>query len=597
LAGIFGIIDYSKSLDVMKRAEQLCATAKQGFEMPSSFHRFTNGAIGYACPPHYSDTRWPLISRDRRYALSVLGEIILPNGIPLDSNNFDEDFLRPFLLTKGDFLSKLRGGFNLALMNEEECIVANDPCGNFMLYYAENKDSFAFSNQMMALSSERCFDQRGVWEHLGVSQSLGGRTILKGIQRVTRGTLLVFNKNGLKCEEYITRSFFPTNEFKTALEEVYNALEISIVQACSSGNITAALSGGFDSRMTWSIILSKGLQSHVTAYTHGLPNSRDMLIAKKMAHSLGLQQDCQLFDNGALSEMPKMWRDFIAMTEGQFSLSQIHSLYAARHIAGRYSIIIDSYGGPMYRRQIKKYVEPSIDANKELVPQIIKYELTPLATSDLLRRDVQEEIRRTVLDSLREYYSTIEHIDNIGDKFDLFYADQTAALRDSVLNNLQLNYTGMRQPLMDCRALTAVSRIPGAFRRREGIHKYIIHRSFPKLERFAMDYSGYPAPYYGYSILRYLPVAFDRVIKKASGVIPFLSSVSLRRPPMDIRSILQPRLTIAKEILLTSHSFYEGLIDRTALEKAIGELESGNFERGQTITQLLTFKLFLDHFF
>jgi hypothetical protein len=295
--------------------------------------------------------------------------------------------------------------------------------------------------------------------------------------------------------------------------------------------------------------------------------------------------------------MPGLWANFVAETEGQFSLSQIHSLYAAKKLSEDYSILVDSYGGPLFRRQIKKFIEPSIDTNKDIASQILRYELTPLSTSELIKAEIREEIIKVSLDALRKYYSKIEYIDNIGDKFDMFYADQTASLRDSVLNNLQLNYTGIRQPLMDYRAITAVSRIPGAFRRHEGIHKYIIRHTFPKFENFSMDYSGYPVPYKGFSVFRYLPVGMDRLLKKVSRTVPFLKGISLRRPPMDNRSILQPRLAFAKEILLNPHPIYDGIVDLVALEKTISKLESGNFESGTAILQLLTFRLFLDCFF
>ena len=599
MAGIFGLLDFSGRTDIRAAAEKLRAAAKQNFGFPSAIREFRNGAIGFAFPNHYSDTKWPLNSADGKLSLVVFGEIFLPNGEPVRSHNFETGLLEPYLREGKAFLQKLDGAFIFALMSEEICVVVNDASGNFGLHYSTGEGHFAFSTQMMSLlpfTSEQGFDERGLFEHLAISQSLDGRTSMRSVQRLPRGSILTYSREGAKLEEYISREFHPSADVKTELIIVYDALAHSVVQSARHERTTAALTGGFDSRMTWSLVMKCHRESSVAAETFGLPGSRDMRLSKHIANTLHLTRDAIDIDTDVLQQLPVLWREFASVTEGLYPISQVHAHYALRVLGEKYSVLIDSYGGALYRRQIKKFVEPRIRFDKELAPQVLPFELTALVTSTLIRPDVRETMKAIALQGLREYYARIEDVPEIGDKFDLYYADQTVALRDAFSANHQMNFIGLSQPLMNATALAAVRRIHGKIRRREGIHTYIIHRAYPKLETFSLDYSGYVAPYRGFSTLRLVAPGFDRMLRAASRILPALKNTSLRKPPMDARSILEPGLALAKDLLLTPHPSYDPLIDRAAIERTLHLMEAGDYSSASAIIQLLTFRLFLDVF-
>jgi hypothetical protein len=159
-----------------------------------------------------------------------------------------------------------------------------------------------------------------------------------------------------------------------------------------------------------------------------------------------------------------------------------------------------------------------------------------------------------------------------------------------------MNFILVRQPLLSHEALDHVRRIPSNVRRREGIHKYIIHRSFPKLEKFSLDYSGYAAPYRGFSKFRLLGPGTDRLLKYAAKSIPLLRGVTLRRPPINARSILEPGFPLAKQLLLSPHPDYDPLVDHAVLERTLNEIESGDYRSAQAVIQLLTFRMMLEIF-
>jgi len=149
-------------------------------------HKLSNGSISIDCPPFYGQPTAPFISNDGRYAAVIFGEVFLNNGAQLNTSNFEEKFLKPFLRNKSEFLRTLEGGFAFALMSDDECTIVNDQHGSFPLHYTINDNTFAFSTKILPLlnvASNSETDQRGLFEYLGLSHSLSGRTLFSSINR------------------------------------------------------------------------------------------------------------------------------------------------------------------------------------------------------------------------------------------------------------------------------------------------------------------------------------------------------------------------------------------------------------------------------
>ncbi|HEY3876801.1 MAG TPA: hypothetical protein VGM92_15125 [Candidatus Kapabacteria bacterium] len=343
--------------------------------------------------------------------------------------------------------------------------------------------------------------------------------------------------------------------------------------------------------MTWSMLLASGnaggnrKAADIPASTHGVANARDLSIADRITATLHLQRDRLVLDDAFWNHLGNRWPEFVSRTEGLFPLTQISSFGVIELLSQQFQSLIASYGAALYRRQIKKFIEPRIDPTRDIAEQVLPYELTSLARAPFIHSEAKNAMKSSTLHGLRAYYDKLEGIGTVGDRFDLFYADQAVALRDSAEILMQ-----------EENAIEAVSRISGAIRRKEGIHHYIIRHSFPQLERFPLDYSGFQAPYRGFSTLRLVAPGLEKVHKSMTGIIPLFQHFSFRKPPIDTRSILLPRLANAREILLSRHPFFESLIDRAALERTLNEMTFERFEHGDSLLQLLTFKLYLDIF-
>ena len=260
MAGIFGIQNYHGVQDLPIQRATLLDAAQQRFHHPYHWHDFETSTIGAAIPHHYSNTKWPLVTHDGLYALALFGEIYLPDGTPLRESNFEDCFVRPFLAAPEQFLLKLDGAFSFALMSSNKCMIASDPFGSFPLHYTSSEDRFLFASQMEGLRSlmnDRSMDETGLLQYLGLGMTLAGRTTFSNISRLAGGTLLTVSREGIHQKQYYKPRYHANaNETKPLLEQIRNDFERSVIRRANYPKVAAALTGGFDSRTTWSILLN-----------------------------------------------------------------------------------------------------------------------------------------------------------------------------------------------------------------------------------------------------------------------------------------------------------------------------------------------------
>jgi hypothetical protein len=578
----------------------MLAAAKQGFDLPGHVEMLGNGFVGRACKPFYSPTSWPIVSADGQYALAVFGEIYLSDGSPLREDNFESRFLRPFLQDPRRILLELDGCYSFAVVSHTgELWLATDPFGTFALHYSTVDDGLAFGSQMAAVQSLRnkcSTDRIGVEEYLGLGMTLRGRTLVADINRMGNASLLHRLPNGVTTVAQYYRPEYreKSRDVRRTLSEIHQILAEGVARRTSYENVAASLTGGFDSRATWSMILAAGNPSSVTAHTHGLPHAHDIEIATRITDALRIPHDVFLLSEALLKDMPRLWEETARLGEGVVPISHSFALPVFQSLGQQFTMLLDSYGGAFYRRQRMKNAERRIDRSKDIVSQIRSYEQSPLLRSGLLRRDVAQNVLATIDRGLREYYSSIEHVHELGDKLDLYHFEQVDAMKDSMLCNMEMNFKGVQHPLMNRHAIDLAATLPVAARRRDAVHKYIIAKSYPTLQHFAMDNVGFPAPYFGFSSLRYGAMVLEIIARRMQHLgIPVPTSLMLRRPTIDLEHILSHGMDYMSERLLDRSAVVADFVQKDALETAIQSVRSGEYGSGHALMQLLTLELYL----
>ena len=154
MAGIFGYEIYSNDYVESKICSCLIRHAQQAFKHSSKNAYINNGKAGLGFVLPYCDPSWPLKSDDGEYYFQLFGHIILPDISKLDNENLQNDFLKPYLKSKHEFLCKLNGAFVFALYDKmhQTFTLINDPFGNFSMYYFCDSKLCVFSSQLHAIT-------------------------------------------------------------------------------------------------------------------------------------------------------------------------------------------------------------------------------------------------------------------------------------------------------------------------------------------------------------------------------------------------------------------------------------------------------------
>lgn len=604
MADIFGFLQFSPLLDARASCLKLQKSAQQGFRHPANYYLHEGGMVclGFALP--FVERRWPLISKDGNYILQVFGEIILPDGSLLNPENFDHSFLTPFIQSEKLFLKQLDGAFIFALYSKKEnqFTLVNDPFGNLALHYSYQKNGFVFSAQMNGIRAVlgNCeWDEQGLNEYIGLGLTLNGRTLYKTIKRLKPASILRVGLSGLTEVEYLKPEYGYEPSSNNAFDLIKEAITVSIANRLRNHQrIGAALSGGYDSRITWSIIHHLKSTDSVWAFTHGLDNSRDIQIARRITKQFNINHLVNIFSEDFIRDLPTLWEKFTFLNEGANPITAAHAISSWELGSQHYQILMDSHGGAHYRRQFMKVGERRLRSKRSFPDQIFDVLKSSLLNFTFLKKGMAAQAVTGSLAGLNEYFETLSYLKNTADLIDDYYRFQASGLKYALAGNAEANYVQLAHPLLNIKAYEAIQKIPAADRRSQSIYKYIVNKTCPLMKHFPLENMGLPAPYYGFTYLRYFPMVYERVLERIGARLnsTLAKKLSIRKNILNHDLIFQLHFAVLKEILLRRNVFFDTLFSHDELESWLNRIQRHGAINHTRINQLVTFKLYLDIF-
>ncbi|KAA3611109.1 MAG: hypothetical protein D8M58_14130 [Calditrichaeota bacterium] len=604
MAGIFGFINKSKKYNSEQISEGLKVAATQGFDNPakSFLSKEKSVGIGFAAP--YFNSSWPQTSKNGAYVFQLFGEIFLPDSSLLSEKNFENGFLYPFLKSGKDFLLKLDGAFIFSLYdkNNDEMILCNDPFGNFSLHYYFEQDLFIFSSQIHAITKtlqKKAFDEQGLNEFVGLGYNLNNRTYYKDIKRLQAAEIVKASQTKLSSSKYYIPNYTYNNETQKSIIIIKDAISSSIKKRIENHNsIGAAITGGFDSRVTWGIIDHLNCTKKVKAFTHGLEDSRDISIARKISSKLKLNHKTLIFDKDFIKTLPSIWEKFTFMTEGLVPITAAHACRSWEFSKRNYKLLLDSHGGALYRRQFMKVAEKRINSSLPLPDQFVHFIKSPLLNSGLLKEHFQYSTLVMIKKSLDQYFESTNHIENIADKIDYFYINQISANRYSYAGNAQMNWVLLAHPFLNLQAFNAVQKLSPQHRRNQSIYRYIVNETSKQLKSFYLENMGMPAPYHGFTFFRYFPMVYELVLQNSLKKVNEIAyhKFSLRKFVTDYDLFFRVNFKEIKEILLRENSVFFDIVEKKELENLVKKAGDNHSYKLSSWANLITLKLFFDVF-
>ena len=191
-----------------------------------------------------------------------------------------------------------------------------------------------------------------------------------------------------------------------------------------------------------------------------MPDCSDLTISKRIAEAFEIPCENVIFDQEFLANIPTYWREIVRLSEGGISIAHAPTMMVSEQLKQQFSVMLDSYGGTFYRRQRMKVAEQVINQKEDLIPQIFRFERSPLLNSDLLKHEAKHAIEKNSADGLSAYYYSISNTPLLGDKLDLFHFEQVDVMRDALLSSAQMNFIGVAHPYLTLPAIEAATSLP-----------------------------------------------------------------------------------------------------------------------------------------
>ncbi len=494
-------------------------------------------------------------------------------------------------------LAGLNGCFCGALFNiqKDRLFLFTDPFGNLPIYYNVNQNSLYFSCYSQPLRenlSGSDWDETGLLQYLTLGFGINGRTFYRDIRRIPGATLLSFDVEGLRLIGY--RSYTQKREkqsFSNVYQIIRDDLRCSVQgKAKNAKKVASALTGGYDSRVTWAILKHCGMQHRALAHTHGLKDSRDMTIAAKICRRFGLEHLTIPFDEALLDSLPMLWQQTVEEGEGLLPAALAHALHTWRTVAKNANTILDSHGGALYRRQVMKGAARFIDMRVPLAPQFLPWFSTGLEKSTVTSKTIAQKMKQACLPELEEFLQQKLALSDIGQTIDAFYRDQISVHKYSAAAAVQTRYIHFEHPFLSDRSVLELNRLDDKSKKRQLIYRRMISDFWPELKNFGLENMGLPAPYRGFTFWRYGPMAWEKALSYLPETIH--KKLTLRRFVSNYDLFFSMHADFVNEVLLQPHTLFFDLFERDVLEKQLME-ESLNVS---IMSSLLTFKMFLHRF-
>jgi len=188
---------------------------------------------------------------------------------------------------------KLRGEFNIIIVDKDKLLLVNDRLGVSSLYLLKNDSSLVFctsADPLVGAGQGLNLDFGSMAKFLYYGFVPDGKTFIKGLINQPAGTIAEVSQRGLEISQYATfrklNSIARSNSaiIELAKEKFFEAVRI---RAADSDCHFLELSGGWDTRFILGNILELGKTA--IAFTKKNKKEEDYLISRKVAANLSLR--------------------------------------------------------------------------------------------------------------------------------------------------------------------------------------------------------------------------------------------------------------------------------------------------------------------
>ena len=282
-----------------------------------------------------------------------------------------------------DFISHLSGMFALALWDSKRkrLLLARDRLGIKPLYISSNSSYLAFSSELKSILKipgfEREIDPAALQEYLALGYVPAPLSMLKGIEKLPPGTLLIADQDGVSQERYwqlADSKPIQKSESEWA-SDIAEALEAAVVsQMVSDVPLGAFLSGGIDSSAVVAF-MAKNSDMPVKTYSIGFDTGtgggyyNELPYARQVAEQFGTDHHEILVQPDVAKLLPELlWHMDEPIADAAFITTYLVSKFARQDV----TVILSGVGGDELFGGYRRYWSEHLARSYRRIPSVLR---------------------------------------------------------------------------------------------------------------------------------------------------------------------------------------------------------------------------------
>ena len=446
--------------------------------------RVHNLGTVFAASMHTSDHA----AAPRRYVWRTDDQVTFYDGCLVDRRrNFAAHDAESLSFHWNQLTEALEGQYIIARLSSNPLSIEliTDFLGIGQAYYLHRDNMWIISNSVnliLRVSKATTLDPLGVSLFLSTRAVGDDRTLRRDIRAIPGGQLWQWQigTNGPKQHVYYPHGKLAGKRQKVLTRQAIKELADELVGLCNSlassfGELQCGLTGGRDSRLLASLLISGGIPARY--YTEGLPGSADVEIGAEIAQSFDLPHEIITFTvEDILENWETLSRRLVEWNDGMVNLWQITNAALPAHI-DCLTVKLWGVGGEnargFYTKPENLFCHLGLEDIQELLIKKLVQDYGGLIRNEA-KELVQDYLKQKVAQAFEQGFSSLDLLDYF------FVSERT---RRSIGSNARkaMPATDLFAPLLTRPFIEAVFAISARYRYSEPLHFQLIRLLVPEL--------------------------------------------------------------------------------------------------------------------